>query len=111
MPPVDAPVLPKGVIKVFKLKDESGLPFDLIALMLVEEGLLPDWEDYFMSACRAGWTTKGIMRGVEELAGPFKWNDNPVFQERVRQMLELAQRRTGWTEPVAKKSIVRVEGI
>ena len=85
-------------VKIFELADTHGFPLEMSALELRERGLLPDWEDFFMGACKAKWKRRRIQRGLEEIAGVFGWLKDPVFMERAGKMWELAIMRTGWTE-------------
>jgi hypothetical protein len=65
---------------VFKFYDEHGLSFDIIAVMLKEKGLVPDWEDYFNNAVKANWGPVVIWNRARELAEPFKWWDDEKWQ-------------------------------
>ena len=84
------------VVSFFKLHDASGMPWETLAIMTKEKGMLPDWEDFFMGACKAKWKRNYIQDVVREIAGVFRWHNDPIFWERVDVMWKLAALRTGW---------------
>jgi hypothetical protein len=88
----------KHIIPIFKLHDQSGLPWDMIALELKERGLVPDWLDFFTEACKAKWKRSTIDQATDEIAAVFGWSNDLAFKDRCDLCLEFAALRTGWTE-------------
>lgn len=79
----------KPVIDAFKLKDQVGLPEEIISMECMDRGIVPDFYSYIQSAKKAGWAEHTIRSGVRELASAFPFKDSEEFSNRVNAALEL----------------------
>lgn len=52
---------------IFKIRDTSGLPLEIIVKEIAAKGLVVAWDEYITDALLAGWNLKTIRRDLEEV--------------------------------------------